>query len=90
MQIDVVGDQHQPAALEARLMPPAALVNTMERTPSEPQHAHAESHLRGRIAFVEVGAAGHHGHVERAELADDQFAGVAHGGGRAASRESRA
>ena len=45
-------------------MPPAALVNTMERTPSAPQHAHAEGHLRRRIAFVEVRAAGHHGHFD--------------------------
>ena len=52
-----------PPRSSERLMPPAALVNTMERTPMRPQHAHAVRHLRRRIAFVEMRAAGHHRHV---------------------------
>ena len=71
----------RPPRSSARLMPPAALVKTMERTPSGAQHAHAERHLRRRVAFVQVRAPGHHRDVQIAQFAEDQLAGVADRGG---------
>ena len=68
LQVDVVGDQHQAAALELRLMPPAALVNTMDPTPSCRSTRTPYVDLCRRIAFVEMRAPGHHGHVQIAQL----------------------
>src|ERR1019366_2845352 len=42
--------------------------------------ADSVGHLLHTVAFVEVRAAGHHGHVEFTEFADDELAGVPHGG----------
>ena len=63
LQVDVVGDQHQPAALERQVDAAGGVGEHHGAHAQAPQHAHAENHLRRRIAFVEMRAAGHHRHV---------------------------
>ena len=61
-------------------MPPAALVNTIDRTPMDCS-TRTPKVTCAAVAFVEMRAPGHHRHVQLAQLADDQLAGVADRGG---------
>ena len=61
-------------------MPPAALVNTMRAHAQAAQHPDAECHLLRRVAFVQVGAAGHHRDIGSRRVCRNQLAGVTHGG----------
>ncbi len=89
LQVDVIADQHQPAALQRQVDAARRVGEHHGPRADGLQHAHSEGHLLHVVAFVQVRPPGHHRHVQLAQLADDQLPGVSHRGGVRPARNIR-
>lgn len=76
-EVDVVGDNHQVANLEARVHTARSIRHEERLDAQFVHHANGECHLLHRVALVEVEASLHGHDVNAAQLTENQFAAMA-------------
>ena len=76
-EVDVVGNHHQVANLEARVHTTGSIADEKRLDAQLVHHTHGEGHFLHRVALVEVETALHGHDIHATQLTEDEFAAVA-------------